>query len=111
MGKFCTALDVTLKEFGIKGRQLSESSGITDSAISKFRSGQKDLELGTYEKLVDALPREAQHYLFFKVLIGRANTEELSNFLHLIAKAIREDQISERTEKELTPDRELSLVS
>ncbi|NJO85309.1 MAG: hypothetical protein HC818_00090 [Synechococcaceae cyanobacterium RM1_1_27] len=98
---FSEALDMTLKEFKITGRWLSGQSGVSEQAISKYRLGQKDIEVGTYEKLIMALPSEARNYLFFKVLIKDSSTEDLSLFLHAIAQAMRGDTTSKQLEPEL----------
>jgi DNA-binding Xre family transcriptional regulator len=62
------AFDRTLKDFGIRASVISASSGIAESDISKFRSGNQDIRGSKIEKLLNALPVSARDYfwLLFK---------------------------------------------
>jgi len=85
------ALDSTIQHFGLSARELAIKTGVTDSTISKLRSGSSDAKLSTFEALVNALPDEAINYLFFNNLLSRKIcSKDISNFLTLIACVIRD---------------------
>ena len=54
----------TLKRGKLTAKDISKRSGVTEANISKFRKGG-DVYTSTYEKLIDALPKELkkQYYL------------------------------------------------
>ncbi len=66
---FSKAFDKTLDRFSISGKWLSEQSGVSQQMISGFRRGQQRIYSDSMEKLVRALPLEAQQY-FFECLLG-----------------------------------------
>jgi hypothetical protein len=69
MMNFSKAFDKTLNHFGISGKWLSEQSGVSQQMISGFRRGQQRIYSDSMERLIQALPLEAQQY-FFESLLG-----------------------------------------
>ncbi len=69
MMNFSQAFDKTLNHFGISGKWLSEQSGVSQQMISGFRRNQQRIYSDSMERLIQALPLEAQQY-FFESLLG-----------------------------------------
>ncbi len=67
---FSKALDQTLKHFGITGKSISAESGVSQQMISNFRRGQQRIYTDSLEKILSALPVEAQKY-FYQLLVGQ----------------------------------------
>ena len=65
---FSSAFDRTLVKFGITGRQLSASSGVSEGVISKYRHGKVDILSASLAAMVAAMPFEAKQYFFSQVL-------------------------------------------
>ncbi len=63
------AFDITLKEFGISAKLLSEQSGISQQSISKFRNGRCPMTTDNLNSLLLELPFEARKR-FFSLLVG-----------------------------------------
>jgi len=93
------ALDSTIQHFGLSARELAIKTGVTDSTISKLRSGSSDAKLSTFEALVNALPDEAINYLFFNALLSRKIcSKDIYNYLTVIACVVRDsDKIEVNT--------------
>lgn len=96
--RFSDALDQTLKHFKITGKMLSEASGVTEQALSKFRRGEREIQVNNLERIIAALPTDARNYLFFNVLIQNASMNDLSILLHAIAHEMRSATKIESTE-------------
>jgi hypothetical protein len=55
-----SAFLIVLNKYDLKGSALAKASGLNESQISVFRSGQRDIEGKTLIKLLNAMPPEAR---------------------------------------------------
>jgi transcriptional regulator with XRE-family HTH domain len=93
---FSAAFDETISHFKLKAKDIASVSGLTESAISKFRRGEQDLKASSLERLIKALPQEAKQYLFLKILVGEMDSQGIAALLSAIAFRIKEsDENSE----------------
>ena len=79
MKLLCTAFDATLKEFGIKGLQLSEEADVSTGMISNFRNDTAAITTDSLEKLLSAFSDEAFAYWISQVARGRELGEVLQS--------------------------------
>lgn len=99
-----TAFDLTLKEFGISAKKLSERSGISQQSISKFRKGHCPMTTDNLNTLLQELPVEAKQR-FFSFLLGESL---LSTHVPTIEEQL--DKLSKHSKKELVKHLVESLV-
>lgn len=83
---FSRAFDRTLNHFGISGKWLSEQSGVSQQMISGFRRGQQRIYSDSMERLIQALPLEAQQY-FFESLLGMSLVAQTPNLEKVVEEA------------------------
>jgi transcriptional regulator with XRE-family HTH domain len=76
---FRTALNETLRRFGIKAAALSEACGISPMEISRFRKGRKDVNAATLKRMVDALPNDARLYFYYLLMAYPGSSEGLND--------------------------------
>jgi transcriptional regulator with XRE-family HTH domain len=88
------ALNLTLEHFNITGRELAQRSGVTESALSRFRRGEKDLQASSIEKLFAGLPSEAFHYLMAQLWLSRNRPESSIHMLRVIASNIQTGEVA-----------------
>lgn len=93
--KIREALFKTLDTFKITGKKLSAASGVTESQISSFRRGNRELELKNFEKLVEALPPDAYHYFWSQVLLNRMSDDHLCELIMTAASQLKDKQPSQ----------------
>ncbi len=86
MMNFNQAFDKTLNHFGISGKWLSEQSGVSPQMISGFRRRQQRIYSDSMEKLIRALPFEAQQY-FFESLLGMSLVAQSPNLDQVVEEA------------------------
>lgn len=65
--KFSEAFRETIFRFDLKGAELAKQSGLTPAQVSEFRNGG-NLRIDSVERLINALPPEAQEYMMLLVL-------------------------------------------
>jgi transcriptional regulator with XRE-family HTH domain len=87
------ALNLTLEHFNITGRELAQRSGVTESALSRFRHGEQDLQASSIEKLFAGLPSNAFHYLMAQLWLEREESESAVQMLSLIASRIQTGKV------------------
>jgi transcriptional regulator with XRE-family HTH domain len=87
------ALHMTMQQFNIKGNALAVTSGVTESAISKFRHGDKDLQASTVERLLAALPDDAYHFFLAQLAIERQTPQQMGHLLSVIASKIEKGEV------------------
>lgn len=56
-----------MKEKGMSQKQLATASGITEAAISKYISGERELRITFLKRIADALDVPADEFLYEKV--------------------------------------------
>ena len=59
------AFDRTLKDLDIRASQVAAGSGVSESDISRFRNGDRDIRSSKFARLLFALPSHAQDYFWF----------------------------------------------
>lgn len=92
------AIDQTLKQYGITGKELSTKSGVAEASISRFRRGERDIQAESLEKIVAALPASAQKYFFLNCLVEDLDDDAIATLLHAISLKLRSaDKKSEET--------------
>jgi len=98
MTKFGAALDETMKQFGIKGTTIAELASLQEQQVSEFRRGIRGLKTENLERVIEALPPEARHFLFFKVFVRNMSDRDISNLLSAIALELRNsDEVTHLT--------------
>lgn len=88
------ALFKTLDTFKITGKQLSADSGVSESQISSFRRGNRELELKNFEKLVEALPPNAYRHFWSQLVLDRMSDEHLYELIMMATSQLKEKQAS-----------------
>lgn len=99
MGKinFCKALFETINEYGITNQWLADKSGLTTQTISNYKLGKSSIRDNSLEKIIEALPPNAQEYYFDRLyprsktlrsLILKSNDREKAEVLDLISKSL-----------------------
>lgn len=87
------ALNNTIKHFGIKGKDLSASTGLMQATLSKFRNGHCDMHISGLERIMAALTDEQYHYFMSQLVLERKSQEEVKQMLSLIAEKIERGEI------------------
>ena len=64
-----SAFDITLKEFKVSAKWLSERTGISQQSISKFRQGHSPMTTDNLNALLAEIPFEARQR-FFSLILG-----------------------------------------
>lgn len=89
--KFSKALDETLKEFGISAKEISATSCVAESTISRFRRNDRDIQAQSLERILGALPEPAKQYFYIKCLLQDLNADGIALLLYSISIKLRED--------------------
>ena len=87
MIKINKALKQTMQDCGVRAVWLSQKTGIAEATISKFLQGKTDMLGANIERIIEALPSNAQGY-FFNLLYPRTNTMKA-----LLEDATQEEKI------------------
>jgi hypothetical protein len=85
-----TPFHATLKEFKIDGQSLSKASGVREATISEFRHGRHAIKTDSLEKLLAAMPLEAQQFYFLNCFGLGMDEKSIPTMLLVIANKIRE---------------------
>ncbi|MBW4502977.1 MAG: hypothetical protein KME57_26285 [Scytonema hyalinum WJT4-NPBG1] len=102
MINFRAALAATMKEYGIKGTWLASRADITPQTISQFICGRCQIKIDTLERLINALPPDAQEYFFFQMkpigrdiisLARKASDEEKAEVLRVFAASYSRQEV------------------
>jgi transcriptional regulator with XRE-family HTH domain len=86
--KFSEAFDKTLKQFSLTGKALALQSGVTEASISRFRRGERDIQAENLERLINALPIEAQEYFYFNCLVSNLDDRGIATLLQVISQKL-----------------------
>lgn len=68
------AFDYVIKQYNLNAEEISRKSGIHKSAISNFRNGKHQMTSDNLQKLVQALPPQANAH--FWMLFSFSEDEE-----------------------------------
>lgn len=82
---FNKALDLTLKEFRLSAKAISEASGVSEGSLSRFRRGERDIHAANLERIVSALPPEAKQFFYAHCLCSELGDDGLATLLSAIA--------------------------
>jgi transcriptional regulator with XRE-family HTH domain len=88
--KFCEAFDTTLSHYNLSAKEIAEASGMRPATISEYRRGLREIHTNNLERLIQALPPEAQEHFFMSCLIGEMSTSTMATMLHMIAAKMRQ---------------------
>jgi DNA-binding Xre family transcriptional regulator len=87
------AFDRTLSHFNIMNRDLQHQTGVHESSISRFRRGERDLHVATLEKLILALPSEAQRFYYFNCIVPELRENHINNLEELLKALPVEERV------------------
>jgi len=76
------AVQLTLDRTGVSAAELSETSGVNGSSLSRFMNGKQDLKAGDYFALLNALPDFAR-----KAATTRLGIEDSTDLIALVRAA------------------------
>jgi transcriptional regulator with XRE-family HTH domain len=82
---FSRALDCTLNDYGISAKWLAERSGVSQQLISGFRNGKQRVYSDSLERILFALPAEAQQH--FMVQLTGYSTSDLIGAIDSLSSA------------------------
>jgi transcriptional regulator with XRE-family HTH domain len=82
-----------MKHFNLSAKELASTSGITESALSKFRNGERDLMQSSVEKLLQALPDDAFHYLLSQLASDRMSPQHAIQMLNVLADKLESGEL------------------
>lgn len=97
MVNFCKALSITMEQYGITNLWLAEKSGLTSQTISNYKLGKSSIKDSSLEKIIEALPPDAQEFYFdnlyprsksLRSLILKADNKQKAEILELISKSL-----------------------
>jgi DNA-binding Xre family transcriptional regulator len=88
--KFCEAVDRTISEFNLVAKELAQQADLTSAQLSEFRHGKRDIHARALERLIAALPSQAQQYLFFECLLSEMDDKAIGTLLYAISLKMRE---------------------
>ena len=106
MVTFCEALTATMKYYGIRGIWLAERCGLTHQTISLFITGKTQIKSDSLEKIIRALPPDAQEYFFHQMhpinkdlrsLVIKATDDEKAEILRLIAASLASGIVADQS--------------
>jgi predicted transcriptional regulator len=101
------AFDKALSQFDIKNRDLQHQTGVHESSISRFRRGERDLHVAVLEKLLLALPPEAQQFYYFNCMgsdLRKIHTERLEQLIRSLPPETQENVLVNCVMKEMSND-------
>ncbi|MGI0488579.1 helix-turn-helix domain-containing protein [Pantanalinema rosaneae CENA516] len=87
--KFCEAVDQTFVEFKLTNREIAQKSGLTEAQLSEFRRGKREIHTDRLERLIAALPTQAQQFLFFNCLLPQMDDRAIGTLLYAISLKMR----------------------
>lgn len=107
---FSTAFDQTLKEYGLKAKDIASESGVTETSISLFRKGKKDITASSLGRLLSALPADARQHLCFNLLVKDMDQTAMASMLTVIAHQLKDTPKKTSVQPRITtPEPALSL--
>jgi DNA-binding Xre family transcriptional regulator len=83
--KFCELIDKTIVEFRLSAKELAQTAGMTEAALSEFRNGKRAIKSDTLEKLIAALPDQAHQYLFCNYFISDKDDKAIGMLLYAVS--------------------------
>lgn len=90
--KLREALFATINHFKLTGKKLSQTTGLTETQISEFRGGKRDMELKNFEKLVAALPPDAYHHFWCRLALDQMDSDQLYDLIMMAVAQMKEKQ-------------------
>jgi transcriptional regulator with XRE-family HTH domain len=79
----------TLKHFDLTQKQIAEASGVRQATLSQWLRGEQEINTDTLERLITALPPQAQQYLFLNRLISQMDDNAIGTLLYAISLKMR----------------------
>jgi transcriptional regulator with XRE-family HTH domain len=95
--KFCEAFDNVCRTHGIKNVNLSTLTGISETTISRFRNGLRNVDTDDLELLLSALTVAQRNEYFYLLQVHNTDAEGVSVLLGAIAGWLRTKSSEART--------------
>jgi transcriptional regulator with XRE-family HTH domain len=99
--RLADALNLTMRKFDLQARDLAVRSGIGESALSKFRKGERDLQARNIERVLTALSDEAYHYLLTQLALDRSSPQQMIQLLSSLADRIEAGEVKFKKTEDL----------
>ena len=86
---FAAAFDQTMVKFSIRAKDLARESGVSETAISRFRRGKQDIKASSLSRLVNALPADAKQHFHFLFMVKDMDQTAMASMLTVIAHQLK----------------------
>ena len=106
---FAVAFDQTMVKFGLRAKDIADRSGVSETAISRFRKGKQDIKASSLGRLLDALPDEAKQYFCFHFCIKDMDQSAMASMLTVIAHRLKGPEQNSVQSRITSPEPALSL--
>jgi hypothetical protein len=93
--KLREAFFLAVKEAKITGKELARLSGLSESQLSEFRTGKREITLTNFEQVVNSLPPDAYHRFWCQLAMGQMNQDQLCELITMAASQLRSNQATE----------------
>jgi len=90
-----------VKESKLTGKELARLSGLSESQISEFRNGKREITLENFEQAVNALPPDAFHRFWCQLAVSQMNQDQLCELITMAASQLKSNPA--------TPNKDLVL--
>jgi predicted transcriptional regulator len=88
------AISKALKQHGISLRSIAAMTGLADSQVSYFLSGQRGMDYKNLSLLIDALP-DSVYQEFCRLMTGEPQAAEVEQAIAILASApLTDEQIA-----------------
>ena len=91
--KLREAFFLAVKESKLSGKKLAELSGLSESQLSEFRNGKREITLGNFEQVVNSLPPDAYHRFCWQLTLTQMDQEELCELIAMAASQLKSKQV------------------
>ncbi len=90
--KLKEAFFLAIKESKLTGKELARLSGLSESQLSEFRNGKREITLENFEQAVNALPPDAYHRFWCQLAVSQMNPDQLCELITMAASQLRSNQ-------------------
>jgi transcriptional regulator with XRE-family HTH domain len=92
--KLREAFFLAVKESKLSGKKLAELSGLSESQLSEFRNGKREITLGNFEQVVNSLPSDVYHRFCWQLTVTQMDQEQLCELIAMAASQLKSKQTS-----------------
>ncbi|HEY9670475.1 MAG TPA: helix-turn-helix transcriptional regulator [Waterburya sp.] len=90
--KLREAFFLAVKESKLSGKKLAELSGLSESQLSEFRNGKREITLGNFEQVVNSLPPDVYHRFCCQLTVTQMDQEQLCELIAVAAFELKSKQ-------------------